>query len=70
MKSPGGFGKKELQKLYQTLNDLKIHSNMSVPKLPLLVDLQQKVGELVLSITCSAIIILENALVCRKLRLW
>jgi hypothetical protein len=36
---------------------------MSVLKLPLLVDLQQKVGELVLSITsCLSIIILENTL--------
>jgi hypothetical protein len=37
---------------------------MSVPKLPLLVDLQQKVHELVLSITsCPTIIIFEkNAL--------
>jgi hypothetical protein len=35
---------------------------MSVLKLPLLVDLQQKVGKLVLSITsCPIIIILENA---------
>jgi len=34
---------------------------MSVLKLPLLVDLQQKVGELVLSITsCLSVIILEN----------
>jgi hypothetical protein len=36
---------------------------MSVLKLPLLVDLQQKVGELVLSITCCpSIIILGNIL--------
>jgi hypothetical protein len=36
---------------------------MSVLKLPLLVDLQQKIGELVISITsCSSIIILENIL--------
>jgi hypothetical protein len=36
---------------------------MSVLKLPLLVDLQQKVGELVISITsCPSIIILENTL--------
>jgi hypothetical protein len=36
---------------------------MSVLKLPLLVDLQQKVGELVLSMTsCPTIIVLENAL--------
>jgi hypothetical protein len=36
---------------------------MSVLKLPLLVDLQQKVGELVISITSRpSIIILENTL--------
>jgi hypothetical protein len=36
---------------------------MSVLKLPLLVDLQQEVGELVLSIiSCPSIIILENIL--------
>jgi hypothetical protein len=36
---------------------------MSMLKLPLLVDLQQKVGELVLSITSyPSIIILENTL--------
>jgi hypothetical protein len=36
---------------------------MSVLKLPLLVDLQQKVGELVLSIIyCPSTIILENTL--------
>jgi hypothetical protein len=40
---------------------------MSVLKLPLLADLQQKVGELVLSITShSSIIILGNNLVHRK----
>jgi hypothetical protein len=34
---------------------------MSVLKLPLLVDLQQEVGELVISITfCLSVIILEN----------
>jgi hypothetical protein len=37
--------------------------NMSVLKLPLLVDLQQKVGKLVLSITfCPSVVILENIL--------
>jgi hypothetical protein len=51
-----------LQKLYQTLNEWKTHRYMSVLKLPLLVDLQQKVGELVLSITCPTVIILENTL--------
>jgi hypothetical protein len=36
---------------------------MSLLKLPLLVDFQQKVGELVLSITsCPTIIILQNTL--------
>jgi hypothetical protein len=36
---------------------------MAVLNLPLLFDLQQKVGELVLSMTsCPTIIILENAL--------
>jgi hypothetical protein len=36
---------------------------MSLLKLPFLADLQQKVGELVLSITsCTSIIILENTL--------
>jgi hypothetical protein len=46
---------------------------MSVLKLPLLVDLQQKVGELVLSVTsCPTIIILENAynLCIEKMWLW
>jgi hypothetical protein len=39
---------KALQKLYQKLKELKIHPYMSVLKLPLLVDLQQKVDKLVL----------------------
>jgi hypothetical protein len=51
-----------LQKLYQTLKEGKISPCVSVLKLPLLVDLQKKVGESVRSITsCSSIIILENA---------
>jgi hypothetical protein len=55
--------KKALQKMYQTLNEWKIHPNVSVLKLSLLDDLQQKVGELVLSITSFLwIIILENTL--------
>jgi hypothetical protein len=54
---------KALQRMYQTLNEWKLCRYMSVLKLPLLVDLQQKVGELVLSITsCPAIIILESTL--------
>jgi hypothetical protein len=55
---------KALRKLYQTLNEWKIHQYISVPKLSLLVDLQQKVGELVLSITyCPTTINLENVLI-------
>jgi hypothetical protein len=54
---------KALQKLCQTLNELKVHPHMSVKKLPLLVDLQLKVGALVLSITsCPSEMILENTL--------
>jgi hypothetical protein len=41
---------KASQKLYQTLNERKIHKYLSVLKVPLLVNLQQIVGELVLSI--------------------
>jgi hypothetical protein len=53
---------KALQK-YQTPNEWKIHTYMSVVKLPLFVDLPQKVGELVHPITSSpSIIILENTL--------
>jgi hypothetical protein len=57
------FGRKAVQKLYRTLNECKIHPYMSVLKLPSLVDLQHKVGELVLYITsCPSIIIFENTL--------
>jgi hypothetical protein len=52
---------KSLNKLDQTPNKLRIHSCMSVLKLPLLVGLQQEVGEIVLAITsCLSIIILGN----------
>jgi hypothetical protein len=55
---------KALQKLYQTLNDRKIRPYMLVIKLPLYIDLLQKVGEIVLPITsCPSIINLENALI-------
>jgi hypothetical protein len=58
---------KALQKLYQTLNEWKIHPYMSVLKLPSLVDLQYKIGEVVLSTTsCPSIIISENTLVNKK----
>jgi hypothetical protein len=54
---------KVLQKLYQTLNEWKIHSYKSVLKLPLLIDLQQKVDEIIISVnSCSSIIILESTL--------
>jgi 5,10-methylene-tetrahydrofolate dehydrogenase/methenyl tetrahydrofolate cyclohydrolase len=50
---------KALQKIYQTLNDSKIH--MYMLELPLLANLQQKVGELVIFMTsCPLIITLEN----------
>jgi hypothetical protein len=42
---------KALQKLYHAVNELKNTPFMSVLKLPLLADLQQKVGELVISLT-------------------
>jgi hypothetical protein len=44
---------------------------MSVPKLPVFVDLQQKVGESVLSIiSCPSIIISENTLNLCKEKMW
>jgi hypothetical protein len=49
-----------LQKLYQTLKEWKINPYMSVLKLPLLVDLQQRVGELVISVT-SCFILLSSS---------
>jgi hypothetical protein len=60
---PGGLQavseEKALQTLYQTLNECKIHPYRSVQRLALLVDLQQKVRKLVLSITsCHKVIIL------------
>jgi hypothetical protein len=42
---------KVLQKLHQTPNEWKTHTCMSVLKLPLLIEVQQKVGELVRSLT-------------------
>jgi hypothetical protein len=44
---------KILRKLYETANERKIHAYMSVLKLSLLDDLQQKVGEFVPSINAS-----------------
>jgi hypothetical protein len=65
-RSPGGPQKvseeKALQKLHQILKRMK-STPMYVLKLPLLVGLQLKVRELVVSKTsCPIIIILENAL--------
>jgi hypothetical protein len=55
---PGGFGRETLRKLYETPNELKIHPYTSVLKVPLLVDLQQEVGELALPITSYPSIII------------
>jgi hypothetical protein len=64
---PGGARavseEKAFLKLYQALNEWKIEPQMSVLKLPLLVDHQQKVCERVLSLTsCPSIVILEKTL--------
>jgi hypothetical protein len=69
--SAGGFGR-TLRKLYRRLHEWRIHTDMSVIKLPLLFDLQQIVGELVFSVTsCPIIIILENDLNwCRYVKMW
>jgi hypothetical protein len=59
-RSAGGFGKKGIAKI---VSDAELLRNMSVLKLPLLVDLQQKTGELVPSMTsCPSINISENTL--------
>jgi hypothetical protein len=56
--SASGFRKKNTLKLYQTLKEY-----ISALKLSFLVDLQQKVGDLFLSVTsCPSIIISENSL--------
>jgi hypothetical protein len=56
------------QKLYQIPTERNIRPYMSVLKVPSLVDLQKKVGELVLSTTtCPSTIILEIKLVYRKM---
>jgi hypothetical protein len=43
---------------------------MSVPKLSSLVDLQHKVGELALSITCPSIIILTDTKKVLRKKMW
>jgi hypothetical protein len=45
------FRRKSIAKVVSDIEHVKIHLYMSVLKLPLLVDLQQKVDELVISIT-------------------
>jgi hypothetical protein len=60
--SAGDFGK-ITAKIASDTERMKINSHMPVLKLPLLVDLQQKLGEQVLSlISWSSIILLENVL--------
>jgi hypothetical protein len=62
-RSAGGFGGKSIAKIVSETERMKntpIHT--SVLKLPLLADLQQKVGESVLATSSlTAIIILDNA---------
>jgi hypothetical protein len=54
---------KTIAKIVLDTERMKVHPYMSVLKLPLLVDLQQKVGQLIISITTApSIIILENTL--------
>jgi hypothetical protein len=54
---------KALQKFVSNTSQMKTQTYISVLKLPLLVDLQQKVGQLVISITsCPSIIMLEKTL--------
>jgi hypothetical protein len=55
---------KTISKIVSGTEWMRNHTCMSVLKLPLLVDLQQKVGELVLYITsCPSVIISENTLI-------
>jgi hypothetical protein len=57
----GGFGRKGIAKFVSGTKRMKNTPIQVSAKTALLVDLQQKVCELVLSITsCSSIIILEN----------
>jgi hypothetical protein len=56
--SAGGFGCKSIVKISPDTKLIKIQQHMSVLKLPLLSDIQQKVGELVFSITpCPSTVI-------------
>jgi hypothetical protein len=59
-----GFERKSVEKIVSGTERMKnTHTCTSVLNLPLLVDLQHKVGALALSVSyCSTIIILENIL--------
>jgi hypothetical protein len=60
----GGFGRKRIVKIVSDTERMKNTPILVCAKLPLLVDLQQHVGELLLSISsCPSIIILENILI-------
>jgi hypothetical protein len=63
-RSAGAFGRKSTAKIVSSTVQIKIHTTyISLLKLPLLIDLAQKVCELVLPITsCPFVIILENIL--------
>jgi hypothetical protein len=63
-RSAGCFGRKSIAQIVSRhLTNEKRDPHMSVVELPLLVNLQQQVGELVLYVTsCPTVIILKNAL--------
>jgi hypothetical protein len=57
------FGRKSTVNIVSETERMKNTPTHVCPKLPLLVDLEQKAGELFLSTTsCNSIIILENTL--------
>jgi hypothetical protein len=60
-----GFGRNSIAKIVSDTEQMKkMHPYMSVLKLPLLVELEQKVGKLVLYKTSSpSVIISENTLI-------
>jgi hypothetical protein len=58
----GGFGRKIIAKILSNTERMENTAIHVCGETALSVDLQQKVGELVLSITCPSIIILENTL--------
>jgi hypothetical protein len=59
----GGYGRKSVETYIKYTQRIKNTSIYVLKKPPLLVDFQQKIGKLLISITsCLAITILENAL--------